>query len=229
MRRATRTLAFVALLADAVVSAVVYPMLPERVPVHWNILGEPDRFGSKLEAVLLGPMLIAGIWALLQVLSRIDPRRATRPPVVEGDAAPEEADGSYWTVIHLVVVAIAVIHGVVLLAASGVLTGVNRAVALGLALLLLLPGNFIGRLRPNWFVGIRTPWTLASDEVWHRTHRLAAVLMVAGGLILLPLALLLPVRGALIAAVVVTLLATLIPAGWSYLAWREERAGRPGA
>ncbi len=229
MKKATRTLAFIALVVDAVVSAVVYPILPERVPVHWNIVGEADRFGSKAEAVLLGPLLIAGIWALLLVLSRIDPRRAVRSAPVEGDAAPDEADGSYWTVIHLVVVVIAAIHGVVLLAASGMVSGVPRALALALALFLLLPGNFMGRLRPNWFVGIRTPWTLSSDDVWRRTHRLAARLMSAGGLILLPMALLLPPQGAVIAAMVITLLSTLIPAGWSYFAWRGERGGRAGA
>jgi uncharacterized membrane protein len=81
-----------------------------------------------------------------------------------------------------------------------------------------------GELRPNWFVGIRTPWTLASDDVWRRTHRLAAVLMVGGGLSLLPLALLLPPPAAVVAAVAVTLVATLGPAGWSYFAWRAGRS-----
>lgn len=115
-----------------------------------------------------------------------------RSPSALGDEAPGESDGSYWTVIHLVLVALALLHGGILLAASGLVRGPDRLIALDLALFLLLPGNFMGRLRPNWFVGIRTPWTLASDEVWRRTHRLAAALMVGGGLLLLPLALLLP-------------------------------------
>jgi uncharacterized membrane protein len=160
------------------------------------------------------------------VLSRIDPRRAERAPGVTPDAPASEADGSYWTFIHLVVVTLALLHAGILLAAAGILNGPVRFMAVGLALLLMLPGNFIGRLRPNWFVGIRTPWTLASDEVWRRTHRLAAILMVGGGLVLLPLALLLPAPRALTAAVVITLLATVGPAVWSYFAWRTLRQAR---
>ena len=224
--KATRALALCALLGDIVLSAVLYPKLPDTVPVHWNLSGQVDRYGSKLQVVLLGPLLIAGLWALMLVLSRVDPRRAVRADAAGTDVAPAEADGSYWTVVHLLVVTLAVLHGGVLLAVSGILQGPERVVAVALALLLLLPGNFIGRLRPNWFVGIRTPWTLASDDVWRRTHRLAAVLMVAGGLLLLPLALVLPGPAAIVAAVAVTLLATLGPAGWSYVAWRGTRGGR---
>jgi len=174
--------------------------------------------------VLFGPLALAGVWVLMLVLSRIDPRRVERPPPPP-DSVPSEAEGSYWTFIHLVLVALAVLHAGILLAAAGILKGPERFVAVGFALLLLLPGNFIGRLRPNWFVGIRTPWTLASDDVWRRTHRLAAVLMVCGGLLLLPLSLLLTPAYAVSAAVVVTLLATLGPAAWSYFAWRRLRRG----
>jgi len=223
--KVTRTLALVAFAADAVLSVAVYPLLPERVPVHWNAAGHADRLGSRLELVLLGPLLVGGLWALMLVLSRIDPRRVEQPAAEPG-AAPGEAEGSYWTVIHLVVVALALLHGGLLLAASGRLAGTDRAIALGLALFLLLPGNFVGRLRPNWFVGIRTPWTLASDDVWRRTHRLAARLMVCGGLLLLPLALLLPPSAANVAAVVVTVAATAGPAVWSYFDWRGTRRAR---
>jgi uncharacterized membrane protein len=217
--KATRALAVCALVGDTVLSAVLYASLPQRVPVHWNIVGNVDRYGSKLELVLLGPVLVASIWALMLLLSRIDPRRAEPVAATPGEAQAER-DGSYWTVIHLVVVTLALLHVGVLLAASGILHGPQRAVVIGLALLLLLPGNFMGRLRPNWFVGIRTPWTLASDDVWRRTHRLAAVLMVGGGLLLLPLALWLPAPLAVATAVAVTLAATLGPAVWSYFAWK---------
>ena len=219
--KATRALAILALVGDVVLSAVFYRVLPERVPLHWNFAGQVDRYGSKLELVLFGPLAIAGVWGLMLVLSRIDPRRVARSAAAGADAAPGEAEGSYWTVIHLVVVILALLHAAILFAASGFVRGPGRLVAGGLALLLLLVGNFIGRVRPNWFVGIRTPWTLASDEVWRRTHRLAATLMVAGGCLLVPLALLLPEKVAVLAATAVTLAATLGPAVWSYFAWRQ--------
>jgi uncharacterized membrane protein len=223
--KGTRTLAAVALLADAVLSGAVYRLLPETVAVHWNLQGHADRYGSKLTLVLFGPLGIALLWGLLLLLARMDPKRAQRAAQAT-DGAPEEVEGSYWTVIHLVLVALVLLHGALLLTASGLVQGPDRVLSIALALLLLLPGNFMGRLRPNWFVGIRTPWTLASDDVWRRTHRLAAVLMVGGGLVLLPLALLLPGPKALVAAVVVTLLATLGPAAWSYVAWKETLRAR---
>jgi uncharacterized membrane protein len=225
--KATRALALLALAADGLLSAFIYPLLPQRVPTHWDLAGRVDGYGSRLVLVLSGPLGIACLWLLLLLLSRIDPRRAERAAGEGLHAAPEEANGSYWTVIHLVLLGLAFLHGGLLLVASGMLGSPNRLIALGVALLLLLPGNFMGRLRPNWFVGIRTPWTLASDEVWRRTHRLAAVLMVGAGLLLLPLALLLPARTALGTAVAVTLAATLGPAVWSYFAWQKGRRVGP--
>jgi uncharacterized membrane protein len=218
--KTARALALLAVAADAVLSAIAYQRLPERVPLHWNFSGHVDRYGSKLELVLIGPLGLAGLWALMLLLSRIDPRRAEGPAP---DALPSDAEGSYWTFIYLLLVTLALLHAGILLAAAGVLAEPSRFLSLGLALLLLIPGNFIGRVRPNWFVGIRTPWTLASDDVWRRTHRLAAVLMVGGGLLLLPLSLLLSAPRALTAALVVTLLATLGPAVWSYFAWQRLR------
>lgn len=224
--KGTRTLAVVALLADVLLSAVLYRLLPERVPVHWNIHGQVDGYGSKLALVLYGPLGIALVWGLLLLLARADPKRAERARAEAVDGGPSEGEGSYWTVIHLLLVALVLLHGGLLLSASGLVQGPDRVLCVALALLLLLPGNFMGRLRPNWFVGIRTPWTLASDDVWRRTHRLAAVLMVGGGLVLLPLALLLPGPKAVVASVVVTVVATLGPAVFSYFAWRETRPAR---
>jgi uncharacterized membrane protein len=221
--KATRTLALLALAADAVLSAVAYQRLPARVPVHWDFSGHVNRYGSKLELVLVGPLGLAGLWALMLLLSRIDPRRAERQASAAPDALPSDADGSYWTFIYLLLVTLALLHAGILLAAAGVLGEPSRFLAVGVALLLLIPGNFMGRLRPNWFVGIRTPWTLASDDVWRRTHRLAAVLMVGGGLVLLPLCLLLSAPRALTVGIVVALVATLGPAVFSYFAWQRLR------
>ncbi len=226
MTRYGRLLPGVALLADVIASVVLYPNLPATVPVHWNLLGQPNGYGSRLQLVLGGPLLVAAIWLLLVWLSRLDPRRVRGPAVEAGEHSHDDQDGSYWTVIQTVVALLAVLHVAVLLVAAGLLQGINRIAALCLALLLILPGNFIGRVRPNWFVGVRTPWTLASDTVWRRTHRLAARMMVGGGLVLLPLALLLPPAGALVAALVIFGVAVLGPTVWSYFAWRQEQRAR---
>jgi uncharacterized membrane protein len=86
---------------------------------------------------------------------------------------------------------------------------------------LVLFGNFIGRLRPSWFIGIRTPWTLSSDVVWRRTHRLAGRLMVPAGLLAVLLAVVLPAPAAFAAAIVLLLGALLAPAAFSFYYWRS--------
>ena len=217
-----RIAALSALVADLLACAFAWSRLPERPAVHWNLRGEADRYGSRLEIVLLGPALILGVWLLMEVLLKVDPKRVAAQRNAE--ATPEERNGTIDLVVAVVLALVAVAHGLSLLAASGLLTDPPRAQALLLAAFLLIAGNFFARLRPSWFVGIRTPWTLSSDDVWRRTHRLAGRLMVPAGLIGIPVALALPGARALVVVVVLTLASLCGPAVWSYFAWRSREA-----
>ena len=95
---------------------------------------------------------------------------------------------------------------------------------LGTAILFIVLGNVLPRARPNWFVGIRTPWTLSSDRVWERTHRLGGRVLVVGGIVV-ALAGLLSSRLAFwtLMATVATL--SVGAMAYSYLLWRSERGG----
>jgi uncharacterized membrane protein len=201
------------LVAAVVTSLAAFPFLPARVPVHWDIHGNPDRYGSRLEAALVMPLAMAVVLVLLRVLRR------------RGRLAPDQDDGGARDTIEgLVVALMALGHGAVIFAGLGVVTNMARAMGLIIAVFLLLGGNVTGRLRRNRVTGIRTPWTLASDDVWRRTHRVAARTMVLAGFALVPLAL--SLRGAALVVATLTLLfaATLAPAVWSYvLAHRARR------
>jgi uncharacterized membrane protein len=164
--------------------------------------------------------MIVGTWLVLEMARRVDPRWLKRRPVEEG-APRTETEGARETVECLIISFMAVVHVGLLLIGAGAFRDPSRILAILLAAFLLVLGNFMGRVRPNWFVGIRTPWTLSSDEVWRRTHRLAARLMVALGLVLFPLAAVLPDRAALVASLTALLAAGLLPAAWSYVYWRR--------
>jgi uncharacterized membrane protein len=213
-----RMAAISALVADTAATALAWSRLPERVPVHWNIHGQVDRLGSRIELILLGPVLLAALWGLFELLPVLDPRRAAPkdPEQTEG-----EREGALQTSLALVLGLIALLHLLILSLSLGLLQEPARVFAFPMAGFLVLFGNFIGRLRPSWFIGIRTPWTLSSDVVWRRTHRLAGRLMVPAGLLAVLLAVVLPAPAAFAAAIVLLLGALLAPAAFSFYYWRS--------
>lgn len=156
------------------VSAWFWNAIPEgaQIPVHWNLQGEVDRYGSKEEALLFVPLLALGITALMWFLPRLDPRRANI-----------EASGKFWTAATVGVVAfMAYMHTLLALAASGMKIDIMSALIPGMAALFIALGNYLGKTRSNWFGGVRTPWTMSSDYSWEKTHRWTGRLFVVTGL-----------------------------------------------
>lgn len=197
-------------LETVAVSAAAYGRLPAVVPVHWGLDGEPDRWGSRWELLLLGPALVALVSGLQAALDRRDKERAA------------DERGAQGAVLLLALGLVAFLHTVLLGHAAGWLRDLMQALTLGLSFAWVLMGNVMGRVRPNRTVGMRTPWVFRSPEVWRRTHRLAGGLMVlAGGLGLLG-ALGLPGPAALGLLVGLLLVSTLGPAAYSYVLWRRE-------
>jgi len=167
--------AIVALIALA--SAVYAPELPEEMAIHFDAAGEPDNY-MQTEVVLVGSVaLAAGTAALFAVLPRID-------PLGENFA---EFQTTYDGFAVVTVAFLAYIHGLVLAYNVGFEFGMIRATVPATAALYLLLAVLLWRAERNWFVGIRTPWTLSDERVWNRTHRhvaplfaLAAVLAIGG-------------------------------------------------
>ena len=188
---------------------------PEALPVHWDAAGNVDRYGARWEALLLQPGLAALVVLALRYLPELDPLRGRY----------REFAGAYAAVRLVVVLGLAVLYGVTLLAALG--WGTNVAVAIpGLAAVLLaVIGLTLDRLRPNWFIGIRTPWTLTSEHSWVATHRAGkwVFLMMAVGL---AIAGILRTQWAATAAAALCLFGALGLFVYSYAAWRSDPARR---
>jgi len=166
-------LAGVAALTVAVVtSAWAYPTLPATVPTHWNLAGQVNGYSSRFFAVAFAPAIAALMWLLMLVLPKISPR---------GFRLAESADAFYAAMLAVIAV-IVVIH---LMLVRAAVTGAQPSVTvlfLLLGALFVVIGAVMGRLKRNFWIGVRTPWTLANDEVWQRTNHLAGRLLVAGGL-----------------------------------------------
>ncbi len=199
-----------------VATAALYSRLPEQVPTHWNAKGHADGFSPKPWGPFLLPLLLLGIFALFRALPRISPR-----------GFEIERFRSVYELFALAIIAFLFFLNVLaLLSGIGVAFPMERAVFAGTGLLLAILGNFFGKLRRSLFVGIRTPWTLASDEVWLRTHRLGGKLFVIAGIGLFVCALL-GWGGAALLLVAVAL-AGGVPCVYSYLLYRRLEGGKGG-
>jgi len=198
------------------ISIWAYSSLPPTVATHWNLRGTPDGFSSRFVAVAIGPLVIVGIALLFNVLPKVDPRRENYARFLS----------TYWLFANAVIVFMLIVHGIVIATGLGYSVRIDRLMPLFIGLLFVVIGNYLTRVEPNWFVGIRTPWTLSSDTVWRKTHRTGGWLMVIGGLALaagafLPHGVLLPL---LIGTIVVV---AVIPIVQSYILWKREQHGRP--
>jgi uncharacterized membrane protein len=191
--------------------------LPAQVPIHWNLRGEVDRTVPRdgaLSYLLLLPGVMAATVLLTVLLPWLSPRQFD----------VERFRDTYDYLMALVVAVFGYVHGVTLLAALGLGFDLNRVLLGGLFLFLAALGNVLGKVQRNFWVGVRTPWTLASEAVWVRTHRLAAWTFVAGGLLAFATVLLglPPLVGFLLFG-----LAALVPVVYSLVLYKQlEKQGR---
>ncbi len=155
-----------------VAAAVTWPTAPEQVPVHWNIAGQVDRYGGKVEGLLGIPLLTLALYVLLLALPRFDPGRRNYARFA----------GAYAVIRLGLVVVMAILQATILLWVRGTQVDVAAVVGSTIGVLLLMLGGVMGKIRPNWFVGIRTPWTLSSKRAWIKTHRLGGWLFILMGI-----------------------------------------------
>lgn len=189
------------------VSAAMYSRMPESVPTHWNLHGVADDFMPKPWGPFVLPLTMAGVLVLFAMLRFVSPKEA-----------PVERFGRVYSIITGAVLAFLFVLTVVAgLAAMGTAVNVTKIVMLAVGVLFVVMGNFMGKVTRNYFVGIRTPWTLANEEVWFRTHRLGGKVFVVAGLAIVLSVLL----DQVVLAVPLLLAASAIPVVYSYAVYRR--------
>lgn len=212
MNTKTATLIIVTLIiASAGASFALYPSLPQNMASHWGLAGEPNGFMTKAWGAFFPPVLMAALFGLFAVLPSIDPLKRN----------VQESRSAYNLVIVSIIGFLALIHGYALAWNIGLRLPVARVMIPLTALLFFVIGSALPKTKQNWFMGIRTPWTMSSETVWRKTHEHAGKAFQWAALVML-LGLLFPRAG--FAIVIGSILGTVIwTVLYSYFAYAKSR------
>ena len=147
--------------------------VPDRIPIHWNAAGEIDGYGGRFMGLLLVPLIALGCYALFFVLPMFDP----------GKQNYASFQAAYHAIRNALVGFFGLLYAGTIAAAHGRQFNMTTLIMPALGVMFIILGNVMSKIRPNHFVGIRTPWTLSSKLSWNKTHRLGGWLFVAEGLL----------------------------------------------
>lgn len=161
------------------ISALSYNQLPEQVVSHWNMNGEANGWSSRNFHTIFFPALLVFIYLLMNTLPKIDPNKKRYA----------EFKQVYLSLRDVIILSLLVIFAGATLSNLGYAVNIGSLTSITIGFMFIILGNYLGKLKRNWFVGIKTPWTISSENSWNKTHRLGGKLFVALGLItmLLPL------------------------------------------
>jgi len=185
----------------------IWAELPEEVPMHWNAKGQIDRYGSKNELVGLLLMLNLPLYFILKYAPKIDPKKKISDSQLAG----------LRLVMHLFMSALALF---ILYSTKQTEMSSPFGIISLVGLLFAGLGWYFTKLKPNYFIGIRTPWTLESEEVWTRTHKASAPVWMIGG-IFMAIALLIVESASVYIVLGTTLLLTIYSVGYSWWAFKN--------
>lgn len=179
--------------------------------MHWNAAGEVDQYGGRAQVLFLPVGILAGVIGLLLVVPRIEPRRANL----------SLSAGAYRVITYAVLAFLTGFHAMIVAAALGSDVDITRVLPIGMGVLFILIGNWLPKVRSNFFLGVRTPWTLSSEHTWRRTHRVGGWVFVGFGVALLVVGALSPGAAVIGVAAGGAALAALGLMAYSYVVWRH--------
>ncbi len=216
MKKILRNVIWLIMALPAIYLAIVWHKLPETIAMHFDLQGQPDKYGSKTELITVVAILVAVnaiVYLILTNIYRIDPKKY----------AAENRDR-----LQSIALAVAVfLSAVLLLIIYNTLQGGFKLrmglIFAGVGLLLAIIGNYLPNLKPNYFAGLRLPWTLENEENWRKTHRLAGKLFFAGGLILGLICLFTPPIASIIIFFAGTMVMLVIPCVYSYRIYKRQK------
>jgi uncharacterized membrane protein len=204
-------LPILAVIASVILGFYFYAHFPQTVVTHWNWAGQPNGYSGKFTGAFAIPLLLLGMYVLFLVFPMLDPKK--------------ERYADFAKVYHFFKAAIILILSGVYAASGFYNLGFNIKISLVVPLmvgiLMIVMGNYMGKIKKNWFVGIRTPWTLSSENVWNQTHRVGGWMFMAFGLLIIISPLLPKVLGlaAFILGIILVVFGTFV---YSYLLYRKE-------
>lgn len=183
------------------------------IPVHWNINGEIDRTASPLGALFGIPGVFAVVLLVLSFLKQLEPRQENL----------KQSGKAFQAITIGVSIVILIAQALIISTAFGYTTITLNTLVGGIGLMFAVMGNYLGKLKSTFFIGIRTPWTLSSETVWKKTHRMAGRLYVVLGLIVLALSFMVAPENLSYVIGAVILPTAFIPLGYSWYIWKQEQ------
>jgi uncharacterized membrane protein len=190
----------------------LYADLPETVPTHWNIRGEIDDWGSKSMLWII-PFATSFLgYILLSLAPKIDPKGQIK-----------QMGAKFYQLKFIIVLFLATLGLYILYATQQQSMSSPKIIYILLGMFFTALGNYLPSVKPNYFIGIRTPWTLENATVWKKTHRLAGKLWVIGGLAIILFSLVLSQPQNLIAFITILTVITSIPLLYSYIWFKQEK------
>lgn len=190
--------------------AYIWNDLPEKVPMHWNIKGEVDRFGTKYELLLIPILLPLLVYIIFLIIPKIDPKKRLK-----------EMGGKYQSLKAILTIFMSALSLFIMYAAINDSEHNPNYIILIIGLLFVFLGNYFKTIKPNYFIGIKTPWTLENETVWKKTHKLAGKMWFVGGLLVVFCSLILAKEKNIIWFAVITVIITVVPFVYSYLLFRD--------
>lgn len=201
----TLVITTVVCLLPILLSLALYNRLPEKVPIHFDVHGQPDNYAPKAIAAFLLPVGMAVFNFVLQFFLGNDPKQENAGRIMR--------QITKWIIPVMCII----LMPVTLFSGLGVRVPVHLIVPGMIGLLLIIIGNYLPKCKQNYTIGIKLPWTLNSQENWNRTHHIAGYLWIAGGIILIISGLF----SLLILPLITMILMVIIPSVYSYLLYKK--------
>jgi len=190
---------------------IALPHLPATMPIHWGANGEADGFATKINAMILTVGIMVLIYFVIAFVPRIDPRKENY----------KYFSKTYNIVLNAVLLLFFFVNMSTILQGLGYNVPMSYIAPIMAGLVFIIIGNYLQRVRSNYFMGIRTPWTLSNETVWKKTHRLSGKLFFIGGLLIL-ISAFLPDGYKSVIMWGSIVLCVAIPYLYSYLAYKKE-------
>ena len=190
----------------------LYNRLPNQLAVHFGTNGEADGYQGKFTFLLTSTLFLLGVPLLLKIIRYIDPKKKNY----------EKFESTYDMFRLLFTAFFSVMYISMIFINLGYDVNIQMIVLIGIGLLFMFLGKYMSRIRFNYTMGIRTPWTLASEDVWQRTHQFAGPLWLIGGIIMIILAFL-PGSLAFILMLIIVGIIAFVPILYSYLIYKKDR------
>lgn len=205
------------ILVSFIPSIIFYPKLPDQIPMHWNLSGEVDRYGDKLYGAFFSQGVNLFVFFLLLITPKIDPRKENYQKFQKAYTIFRWA----FAITFIIISQLTLVYTLIDMENLPSYLDISFIIPILVSALLIVIGNYLGKIQHNYFVGIRTPWTLNSEKVWHKTHRLAGKLFVFTGISGIIGSFFAPIVtfAMLIGPVIITVVVTTL---YSYLQFRKE-------